>query len=63
MKQIIELKEPKERIQGINIISEGKNFESYAGWLFAKALEVRKYNQDSKYSFRNEVKILYQIIE
>ena len=54
---------PKNKNQGIKTITEGKRFESYIGWLFAKSFEVEKYNLGSKYSFLKEAERAYEIID
>ena len=60
--QEIKLNKPKQKVQVIAAISEGKRFESYVGWAFAKSLNTEKYILGMKYSFLEEVKRLFDII-
>ena len=61
--QDIKLESGQYRTQGIRTIIEGKRFKSIVGWSFAKAVESKKYILNKKYSFLNETKRLYKIIE
>ena len=50
------------RTSPMTLLSDGKRFESYVGWSFAKALKCKKYTLGAKYSFLYEAKRLYDII-
>ena len=59
----IKLSKPQHITGATTTITEGRRFESYVGWSFARALESDKYLLDVKYDFSKEKSRLYEIIE
>ena len=56
------LPKPQHIARAITTIYEGKRFESYVAWSFAKTLKVGKYLQGVKYDFSTERTRLNEII-
>ena len=51
-----------KKINAITLLCDGKRFETYVAWSFAKALNCKKYAIGAKYSFLFEAQRLYDII-
>ena len=58
----IKIPNPQNIPGAIKAVYEGKRFESYVGWSFAKSLKAENYLKGVKYDFSTERKRLHEII-